>query len=573
MRKVIAASLLVALLGAGLPAEGATFKNCTELRKTYANGVSKSKTTKNIGAGPINTPKVSAAVYGKNLKLDTDRDGIVCEVIKPKRVSDPPAETVSIEPNAGRLCPVEGEIKSMVDRLHTCVKLGAELRWSQGKIDHSYVYSTDQGFEFSKASHCRIDRDAPEEWFALQTLFASLPYGCPPSYRILEYRLGEKRPSTAASKVSESAGICKLQGPSNWLKGFGDDRRRKDFNVLGRNAIVQVIPIYAPDTAKPSNSPAVDYQKYLTFVEKFVRQTSDKPSQFRFRVPEKYFEFSKALKPFGLSHESKGPMTSLMNEILGQVDSQIDFTGATTAIVVVPAGTDLDVWQQGPLAGALNTQEGRIFSVSSVYPNTEELRVQPPKFMNLMQPAWWIHEFFHIGVGLDDHYGDDDRGLSQRGMGAWGMMSPSSAELLTWHKWLLDYIDDSQVTCVQSPSERQVIWLSPSSAKSTETKLAVLKISDKRAIAIESVRAAGLNHRLTAKDQGALVYEVDLSQTSHGYGFNALTTIERSLVASGSFAKSEFPLKLGEYVDFGGYRIKVIETGTFGDVIEVSTAG
>ncbi|MBG0917024.1 excalibur calcium-binding domain-containing protein [Exiguobacterium profundum] len=56
-----------------------TFKNCTELNKTYKGGVAKSKTTKNKGGKTHYTPYVSKALYDANKARDRDKDGIACE--------------------------------------------------------------------------------------------------------------------------------------------------------------------------------------------------------------------------------------------------------------------------------------------------------------------------------------------------------------------------------------------------------------------------------------------------------------------------------------------------------------
>ena len=50
------------------------FKNCTELRKKYPNGVAKSaKAAGSTGA------KVSLSIYNANKSSDRDKDGIACE--------------------------------------------------------------------------------------------------------------------------------------------------------------------------------------------------------------------------------------------------------------------------------------------------------------------------------------------------------------------------------------------------------------------------------------------------------------------------------------------------------------
>lgn len=69
-------------------AVGAGFKTCTDLRKTYPYGVALSSKSVNKGGGPIYSPRVSASVFGINKKLDSDRDNIVCEVLKPATTAE-----------------------------------------------------------------------------------------------------------------------------------------------------------------------------------------------------------------------------------------------------------------------------------------------------------------------------------------------------------------------------------------------------------------------------------------------------------------------------------------------------
>lgn len=98
MRRLLAIVLAALLLGAPpvAQAEAKTYKTCADLRKAYKHGVSVSKLSVNKGLGPIYTPAVNSAVFLLNKKLDTDRDGIVCEVAKPKPSSVTPSSSSSV---------------------------------------------------------------------------------------------------------------------------------------------------------------------------------------------------------------------------------------------------------------------------------------------------------------------------------------------------------------------------------------------------------------------------------------------------------------------------------------------
>ena len=74
-----------ALAPATAAAKAKTYKNCTELNKTYKHGVRKSSSIKDVVRSNGKTKKkaskakVSKALYNANKKLDRDKDGIACE--------------------------------------------------------------------------------------------------------------------------------------------------------------------------------------------------------------------------------------------------------------------------------------------------------------------------------------------------------------------------------------------------------------------------------------------------------------------------------------------------------------
>lgn len=75
---IIAISLSTTSTAIAAPAK---FKNCAALLKAYPAGIANSAKVINRGAGPIRTAKVSSAIYSANKSLDTDKDGIACEVV------------------------------------------------------------------------------------------------------------------------------------------------------------------------------------------------------------------------------------------------------------------------------------------------------------------------------------------------------------------------------------------------------------------------------------------------------------------------------------------------------------
>ena len=175
---------------------------------------------------------------------------------------------------------------------------------------------------------------------------------------------------------------------------------------------------------------------------------------------------------------------------------------------------------------------------------------------------------FHSGVGFDDHYGDTQQNINtEYGMGWLTMMTPFGGDLTTWEKWRLGFMKDSQVQCVTSGGT-STHWIAPSTVQTAESKAIVIRVSATRAIVVETLRPAGLYYKIPLQTQGALVYEVDVLETGPGLGYKLYLPIGRT-VTSNSFFMDSYPLKQGESTVTNGYKITIVESGTFGDVVKV----
>ena len=492
-----------------------------------------------------------------------------------------PLVPASAAVKAGSKCTKAG-VKSVVnDKTYVCTKSGKKLLWLEAKNKQSLpgllggfetntTYSTDVGFEHNFNSPTAFDPGTPLEWKEMDSQYGVQRLG----FRIKKYQLGQLRPnSLVTSKVDLlAAEVCKMPDRSGdvFLRAFPSSAR--DQIIVGRGAFpkpkltIQVVPIFAEDTAKPKRTPEEEYGKYFNFVKNWIEYSSDVPSEVLIRYPDKYLPFSKKLKPYEISHELERPHPTFAKDVLAEVDSQVNFSGAQMVVVVVPGGTPLDVIQQGPL-GDFITQEGLIGGSSSVYPDTYEnpLRL---KHAGLAHPYWWIHEFFHLGIPLDDHYGDGRLDVnSEYGMGWWTLMTPGGGDLSIWEKWILGYISDSQVRCADK-AKTSLHWLAPSSVKTTENKALVIPLSQNKVIVIESIRAAGMYYKWPKNTWGALTYVVDVTKEVHGQGMKLILPENRS-AGTIPYTFAEAPLRMGESVVYEGVKISIVESGTFGDVIKV----
>ena len=512
---------------------------------------------------------------------------------------------------SGATCNKEGSTSILSGKKFTCVKSGKKLVWDKGSIistssgtgstktqvvppktdtvssrfDYTKTYSTDRGFaqptEYGFAldqnGPCAMDPNVPAEWAQIENYSNSF-FGCAGQVTIAKYFLGNNRPLTSYESQNNFANTtpCKLSTPQSSRSGLGysySDVGRQNWRAarwfLSSKTVIQLIPVFAEDSAKPINAPANDYKKYLDFYKDWIDYSSDFGTDTEIRIPDNYIKFPGKLSDYKVYHTNNwdNPEHVKFNKaITSAVDSEIDFTGVNIAIIITPPGTDAGVLGQATL-GPLQTSEGQVAVSMSQY---SALSSNPynSKFTNLGAPFWWIHELFHAGFGFDDHYGDAQNNINaEYGMGWLTLMTPWGGDLTTWEKWILGFIRDSQIQCV-SGSSSSTHWISPSTVKSTESKAIVIPLSITKAIVVETIRSAGLFYKIPKKSQGALVYEIDLMKDGHGMGMK-LSLPNGRTVQNDPFFMADAPLKQGESTITNGYKVSVLESGTFGDVIKV----
>lgn len=403
---------------------------------------------------------------------------------------------------------------------------------------------------------------------------------CVGAMKIVDAKLPLAKPKT---KISDFAGVdvsaCKIVRSSaqqnNTWKGFPAAGQEAQFNIKRHpspTTVMQIVPIYSSDAPKGTKSPAEDYKFYFDFITKYFNYINDGLGTFVLRVPDHYYYFPTSIGAFGVSHGKDGPSgDAFINAAVAAIDSDVDFNKVDYTLVVVPAGTPSGIiGQQG--FGRAASNEGYITNVSVAQPATlsgENNSVTP----EMSSPTMWLHEFYHPGLNLgDNHAGDSLNYDAERGMGDWGLMSRNNGDLLVWQKWLLGFTQDSQVRCLSTTSAVATThWLAPSGVKTAHDKMLVIRVNSSKALVVESIRAKGLDYRFEKERLGALVYEVDASDTRHDYGYTVMYPDKRRPKPLRP-AMYDATLKIGESLTYEGLKISNVEWGDFGDVIKVEPA-
>ena len=513
----------------------------------------------------------------------------------------------------GAKCSKAGATSTYNGKKYTCVKSGKKLVWNKGVAIAKPVpvasptptpvatptptptptvsatptptpteVITAENFRFE--SLCEKDPFVPTEWAAYQDFaLRNDIFSCARPYRFKMVTQPKTTPLQALTPKSSLNNIesCKLtHGQRDGQIAFSSWINPKI--VMNQRLNVQVIPIEFTDFPS-SKTVLADHEKYFNYIKSGYYNISDGQVNVNFKIPSNYFKINKKISSYdtGKRYDHGGgiwnwvsmDMNAMFKDIVSAVDPAIDFSNLDLVFFVVPPTTDNDYISHGFPAPypQLRTAEGFMPYWYFSPPMAEVNR----KSWYGVEPFLHLHELMHGMNKLDDHYGDGEFGRTDgdAGTGNWSTMSGMSTDFLFWDKWITYMVSDEQVLCAKTDST-STHWIKPSNYFGKEEKMLVIPVGSTKVLVVESMRAAGFNLKLPKISEGALVYLVDITKTGHGRGINVLRPASRigSIYERRDFALSDAPLKLGESISSNGFKITVVESGDFGDVIKVEKA-
>ena len=432
-------------------------------------------------------------------------------------------------------------------------------------------------FTYPWKTPCDKDPWVPAQWKEYQD-FALKYFGCSRPYRFVDVTLPSISPKTSLTSQAERTSISTCKIPEKFVKNVAGNTHNVGHRTAWKfsgDLVVQVVPVEFTDFSA-KKTPIEEYGKYFDYMKEMFYKTSDGNTRLNIKVPNNYIKINEPLSSFDTGQTwqknnkfswKKLEMPRYQNTIFAEADKTIDFSGVKLTIQIVPLSVpDFYIGHgAGFRMDNVQTNEG-------VVPSTY---IMPPANENSdndwygVEPFLHLHEIFHATGMLSDHLGDWEQGGNFYGTGRWGHMSGMLTDHLTWDKWLTGMLADTQVICAKN-SGVGTYWIKPATYFGQYEKLLVIPLSETRVIAVESQRAAGMNYKLTAESQGALVYSLDVMDTRYDGGFEVIRPSSRTTKPQdGPFILYDAPLKLNESVSIWGYKISVVETGDFGDVIKV----
>jgi len=417
--------------------------------------------------------------------------------------------------------------------------------------------------EFVFDQICYFDPLVPKEWADVEK-WAKSQIGCARPYRYVKSEINST-PKSAITSPNSSVESCKLPNNSQSTRlrwtGFP---RTSAFQNFTKSAVFQVVPVEFSDY-KANSDPSVDFKKYFDFYTEYLKNASDIDIKPIFKTPKKYYSLSKNIDHYDIEF---GDGKNFIQEIFEVTKNELSYSGVDMILIVVPPSVPADIFFAGGLSwGEVQSPQGPVKNVYVLGPISLSARNKP--FSSIAGDPWiFIHEAIGHHSGLNDHLGDGKGALGHIGMGGWGQMAGINGDFLVWDKWLIGFIGDNQIACV-TESNAQTYWVRPNSIKNNGIKGMVIPIKEQQAIVIESQRSTGYHFKIPKKFDGALIYKIDTSVQVNDLGALLLNTENITYDGISGMRYGDATLKLGKSYLYSGWKISVIESGDFGDVVKV----
>jgi M6 family metalloprotease-like protein len=352
---------------------------------------------------------------------------------------------------------------------------------------------------------------------------------------------------------------CKLAASSANVSIGGFPRNSNRIATTG-TVNVTVIMVDFPDAAA-TLTPAQAFAKISGSTATFTEQSY---GQLNFNLNPTYtwFRMSQNSNQYPLT--TNAGVIAYVSEAVTLANATVNFS--STDLLVVLANPDASNFSAtGPAhpyaPGFGVTADGREMYniVTSGYD------------LNTWGSIWLTHEATHT-MGLVDLYAYSTNSsitndtirytgyFSYMGVNSFTSYSPG---LTAWERYVLGWVSDSQVDCVNPLKTGQLTTLLTPIQDTGGKKAVIVPIGPTKVLVVESRRRKGIDTSIVK--EGALVYVVDSSKAS-GNGPIQVYPLDST------YTYLQSPRAAGESVTVSNVKIEVLSSSSAGDVVRVSDA-
>jgi M6 family metalloprotease-like protein len=444
---------------------------------------------------------------------------------------------------AGAPCAKVGKVQNSGNFKFTCLKSGKKSTWSKGvAIEKPVPMPSESRDPVPMPSESRDPVPMPSESRETASKF-----------------------QLTTSDSFANLNTCRIKSSlSNLSETVGFPRSKTGIPSIGK---VKGVTLFVEFTdLKDDGNPIRAWKtQQVPTAMKYYEIASYGKYDFKVELVEKVFLINKSVLSYNLDTHHDAPAKpnanpfGLVLDAMNAADPEVDFSQYDYVNVVTPSTTLIGF--EGAV-GMNSIYDGKLFQRATFGPIREY--VDSPRKYN-----WLVHESGHL-LGLMHPYNTSGAGFySGYVIPTWDLMGASlteNSEFLSWNKFLLGWLDSSQVNCLDGGVKSNSTHLiAPLTENAVGVKATIVKLSDTQALVLENRRKSALND-LKRDQEGVVAYVVD-GAIENGKGavsflYEKLTvTYETRLIGT---------LKPGESIRHKNILVKVLSSAIAGDYVSVS---